>query len=405
MIHASRTVILDLRKWLNRQDLRVLVVLVFLLFIISGAVNYKRIAFPTNNDYSLHVLYTQHFIDGNFEKIPTFNLAHPALQVLLAAIHYLSLKKLGLYASLMIVQTVTSVLTGLILYFWLGEREGGRWNWERAFWAISLTIISPIFLLALEDGQFYFGYIGLANYHNPTIHMLRPVALLSFIQAVRVFRQNNATGMKIVLSAFLIGLSALIKPNYAICILPALGIVALFHLYNKRPVDWRLLSLGFILPAGIILGIQWIVGYVLAPGEAVPLLIRPLEVESAFSSNLLAKLLLSIAFPLIVSAFSFQKILARTEFQLAWLSFIIGAAQMYLLAEGGDRFFHGNFRWGAQITLFLLFAVMVREILWRKSYKRMLEGWRSKLIYTTYTAHILAGIVYYIRVFISPEYG
>jgi hypothetical protein len=405
MDQISRTSLSDLRKWLRKQDLRVLTVLILLLFVVSGAINYKRIAFPTDNDYSLHVLYAQHFVEGNFQRIPPFNLAHPTLQIILAAIHYVSFKKLGLYASLMVVQTITSVLTGLILYFWLGEREGENWNWVRAFWSISLTIISPVILLALQDGQYYFGYIGLANYHNPTIHMLRPIALLSFVQAMRVFSKQRASGLEISASASLIILSALIKPNYAICVLPALGIIALLRYYKKRPVDWRLLSLGFILPAGLILFFQWLVGYALAPGDAVPILLRPFEVENAFSSNLLAKLLLSIAFPLIVTVFSFRQVIEKPDYQLAWLSFIIGAAQMYLLAEGADRLYHGNFRWGAQVTLFLVFAVVVRNMTWWKTIKGIFENRRSVVFNFTYFAHIIAGIVYYIRVFVSPEYG
>lgn len=405
MDQVSRSSLSGLLKWLQRQDLRVLAVLILLLFVISGAIYYKRIAFPTDNDYSLHVLYAQQFVDGDFQKIPPFNLAHPALQILLAAIHYASFKQLGLYASLMIVQTITSILTGLILYFWLGERDGKTWNWERAFWSISLTLVSPFILLALQDGQFYFGYIGLANYHNPTIHMLRPIALLSFVLAVRVFSQRRASGLEISASVGLLILSALIKPNYAICVLPALGIIAVLRYYKKRPVDWRMLSLGFILPAGIILAIQWIIGYALAPGEAVPILFRPLEVERAFSSNWLAKLLLSTAFPLIVTLFNFRQLIGKTNFQLAGLSFIIGAAQMYLLAEGGDRFFHGNFRWGAQVTLFLVFAVVVRYISQQKILKGIIKDRRSAACSFVYFAHVLAGIVYYVRVFIFPEYG
>jgi len=405
MEQANRTSLLGPRIWLQKQDLRVLSVLIFLLFVISSVIYYQRIATPTNNDYSLHVLYSQYLVDGNFERIPPFNFAHPALQFLLAAIHYMSFKKLGLYASLLVVQTATSVLTGLILYFWLGEREGERWNWVRAFWSISLTLVSPIVLLALQDGQFYFGYIGLANYHNPTIHMLRPIALLSFVQAIRVFSQRRASVLEISASACLIVLSALIKPNYAICVLPALGLIALLRYYQRKPVDWRMLSLGFILPAGLILFFQWIIGYALTPGEAVSILFRPFEVESAFSSNLAAKLLLSIAFPLIVTLFSFRQVIGRTDFQLAWLSFIIGAAQMYLLAEGGDRFYHGNFRWGAQITLFLVFAVAVRNISWQKSLKGIFDNRQSAVSNFAYFAHIIAGVVYYIRVFVSPDYG
>ena len=50
------------------------------------------------------------------------------------------------------------------------------------------------------DKLFYLGYIGLATYHNPTIRLLQPVALLSFFCAVRVFTPLS-NSWKVVLSS------------------------------------------------------------------------------------------------------------------------------------------------------------------------------------------------------------
>ena len=87
---------------------------------------------------------------------------------------------------------------------------------------------------------------------------------------------------------------------------------------------------------------------------------------------------------------------------LAYLAFLMGALQLYLLAETGIRFSDGNFRWSAQITLFLLFVAGARWLLREGS---SLPRWQRFLLYAAYGLHLAGGIAYYIYVFISPHYG
>jgi hypothetical protein len=392
-------------RFLKNQDWRVVLTLVISTMVIGGAIYFRRIVYPTDNDYSTHVLYTQQMLDKKYEDVPDINLGHPGLQLLLAGIHLLTFKKLGLYGSLIVVQTLTQALTALILYFFWFEGDEGRGNnWIRAFWSATLTIVAPVMLLAFMDKKYYFGYIGLANYHNPTIHLLRPFALLSFILAARAVRQAHSTKLLVLVSSLLIVLSALIKPSYAVIILPGLGLVTLLRLYKKEPLDWTMLILGFALPAGLVLLAQWIFTYILESGGGA-IGFHPFEVESAFSDYLFLKFLLSALFPLSVLFIRYRDFMREPELQLAWFTFIIGAAQLYLLAEEGDRFYHGNFRWGAQISLFLLFAVSVRQILRLESITGLMRRSDKLIFYGTYLAHLAAGVAYYIHVFISPGYG
>jgi len=400
-----RNWIVSIRGYIQKQDLNTLLFLILVVSLLSGVINFRRIAYPTNNDYSLHVLYAQHIIERRFEEIPIINLVHPALQVILIGIHFLTLRNLGLYASLMILQTLAQVLTAIILYLWFGNRKEKHWNWLRAFCAGSLTLVAPIMLLVLKDGLFYFGYIGLASYHNPTIHLLRPVALLSFILALRIFNPSGPSKGEIALAASLMILSALIKPSYALCILPALLSLALIQFLRKRPLRISYLVLGYLLPALVILLAQWALSYWLMAGEQTSIIIMPLQVERAFSDFLGWKFLFSIAFPLTATLFIWKAARRRIDIQLAWLSFFFGAAQLYLLAESGERLYHGNFRWGAQITLFLLFSVAARFVARSLYARKALPIHKAMLLQATYAAHLLAGIAYYLRALISPDYG
>ncbi|MFQ5922464.1 MAG: hypothetical protein ACE5M4_06435 [Anaerolineales bacterium] len=394
-----------LRRLRHKQNWRAVLLLALVVFVFSGPIHFRRIAYPTDNDYSLHVLYAQQIAEGKYGDVPLNALAHPAMQVILIAMHLISLRNLGFYASLIVVQTAAQVATALILYFWFGSKGQRQWNWIRGFWAATLTIVSPIMALAIVDGLYYFGYIGLANYHNPTVHLLRPVALLSLVLALRIFSHPRNSGRYVAVSALLVIVSGAIKPNFAMVILPALGVLALWRAYRRKSVDWRLLILGFFVPGVLVLSSQWMVAFWLARGEQVSILFRPLEVETAFSSYLAPKFFLSIVFPLTVLVAFFGRPSGDRSTQLGWLAFLFGAAQMYLLAEGGDRFFHGNFRWGGQIGLFLLFAAMGREVARISIEEARSRKFRLAATYGVYLTHAFAGLAYFIRSFVSRGYG
>lgn len=394
-----------MNKLLHQHDWRVLVALIGAVGLVSGVVYFRRIAYPTQGDYSLHVLYAQQVVDGRFEDLPLNALAHPALQLLLAGIHDLTLGKLGLYASLMVVQTVAQVLTALVLYAWFGTLREGISNRARAFWAGSLTLVAPVMLLAIWDGQFYYGYIGLANYHNPTIHLLRPFALMSFTLAVAALQSARASTRRVLAAATLTLAAGLIKPNYALIILPAIVLLAVFHYWRRQPLDWRTLGLGFVVPGLLVLSSQWVVAFWLARGEQAGIVVQPLVVVDAFSDFLLPKFLLSILFPLAVLVIGGRDAFRDGALQLAWLGFVAGAAQMYLLAESGDRMFDGNFRWSAQIGSFLLFAASVRYLLLVRSSLALQQMRDRALVYGTYLAHLAAGVAYYVRSLVIAGYG
>ena len=303
----------------------------------------------------------------------------------------------------MVLQVLVQVLTALIIYFWIGPAERKHWDWLRAGIAVSLTFIAPIMLLVLRDGFFYYGYIGLANYHNPTIHLLKPFALLSFIFAVRSISGQKSTWKQVALAAALIILAAWTKPNYALSILPALGLIALLRMFQRKPLDWKLLLGGFFIPGVVTLLIQWLIAFdANNPGGSI--LLAPFQVEGAYSDYLLVKFFLSTLLPISVLLIARSQVMKDEHLLLGWVGFLVGAAQFYLLAEGGDRMEHANFRWSAQIMLFLLFVVSVRWFLQEKLARGPVRWIEKAAAYAAYLAHLAGGVAYYIYCLISIHY-
>ncbi|HEC21372.1 MAG TPA: hypothetical protein ENI95_00485, partial [Chloroflexi bacterium] len=52
---------------------------------------------------------------------------------------------------------------------------------------LSLMLVSPVNLFTLPIRNLYLGYISPTVYHNPTLILLKPVALLLFFSGLRVF--------------------------------------------------------------------------------------------------------------------------------------------------------------------------------------------------------------------------
>lgn len=398
-ISASRAI-----SWIERlknQNWKVILVLMLVTAVASSPIYYHRIAIPVDTDYGSHVRFAQQLLDG--QSLDPLTLSHPMLQLILAAMHLVTLNKLGLYASLIILQVLVQVLTALILYGWFGKADRKDWDWLRAGAAVTLTFVAPVMLLAFQDGFFYYGYIGLANYHNPTIHLLKPVALLSLIYAIRAAGGEHSNWRDISLAALWITLSTWIKPNYVLSILPAMGLVAIIRRLQGRRLDWKMLIFGFALPGIVMLFIQWLIAYPFGdPGEGI--ILAPFLVEGSYSSNLALKFILSSLFPLLVLFIARRSLLEDSSLLVGWVGFLAGAAQFYLLAEGGQRMFDGNFRWSGQIMLFLLFAVAVRWILREKILAGGMQLWEKVTSYGAYLAQLAGGIAYYIYSFVSIHY-
>lgn len=386
------------RNWL--QLLIPILVLVALTAAISAPVYYQRLRTPTTDDYDAHITFTLRMLKRDLP--PTFVLAHPLLELMIGFLYWAGRGHVDIFDAEAFILVATQCAAALAIYFWIGKLPGWRGEAKRIAAAATLTMVAPIMLFAPLDGLFYFGYIGLASYHNPTTHLLRPFAIISFIFTLRAFTHPRSPAWMVLLSAALLLGGALAKPSYAMSILPVIGIGAAWALWRRKPLDWPLLILGNALPALLSLALQTFVVYLVADADASGIVIRPFAVEAAYSNYIPLKYLLSIAFPLGALIFFWRRYRGELSMLLAWLAFISGTLQVYLLAETGDRFLHGNFRWSAQITLFLLFIATARFLL---KHEDELPKTQRLIAWGIYLLHIAGGIAYYIYAYIQPNYG
>ena len=227
--------------------------------------------------------------------------------------------------------------------------------------SLALMLVMPINLLTPTNR--YLGYFIPHAYHNPTMVVLKPLALVLFYVSARLFDARPlphpiayTAGAAVATVACLLA-----KPSYAMALLPALALLSAHALWRGAPMQWRPLLYGIVVPTVVGVGVQTVLmtrnvrrGFVFAPLGVFHEWARILN--PAADKNLLLKLVLSILFPL-AAYWCGLRLARRTPYlNLAWLTFAVAASYSYLLAEAGADMGLGNFTWCGQIAVFVLFV-------------------------------------------------
>jgi hypothetical protein len=237
------------------------------------------------------------------------------------------------------------------------------------------------------------------HYHNPTIILLKPFAILQFIFAYQCFYETaRIKNWQIILFALLSALCTFIKPNFAICILPALAVFSGYRILRREYLNYQALFWGLGLPTLGVLIWQFILTY--QTDKTGSVIFLPLVVMSIYSKYLGWKLLLSILFPLALLIVYFEQVTRDTRMILAWLTFGFGAVFIYFFAESGERILDGNFGWSGEITALMLFAVSTLFYLDVASRSSKM----TKLLAGLWSLHVVFGVLYYLSCMFSGSY-
>jgi hypothetical protein len=279
----------------------------------------------------------------------------------------------------------------------------------RAILAVGMTlglmVAAPVSVVTWGRHSLYHGYIGINVYHSPTVIVLKPLALWLFLLIVRLMARGewghfggNAFGL-----AASGVLSTLAKPNYTLCLLPAVGLLAVLDRTRGRRVAWGLFSLAVAAPAAAVLLWQYRIASepVLGLAGSTKLVVAPFVVMGNHADRLLFRFLLSILFPSIVYFLYLPRAARSRALRLAWATFAVSLVFAYGLAESGGRALNANLLWGSQVALFILFVVsaclMAR---WasrglRAGKGRRVEATRLTLCLSGFALHTASGLMFY----------
>lgn len=315
---------------------------------------------PQTLDYPWHIESARRIAEEG-----QYRLAHPAYQWLVILVRqalFLDDYTLAGHIAAVLCHVALSIVLYRLLLPAFGALSAERRAVAVALLALALMIVTPITLFR-PDNSFYWGYIFITVYHNPTYILLQPLTLLLFWQIIAILHQDNVSVGQGVIVAALTALSTLAKPNYAVALLPALLLIVAYRMYRTRRFGLVWLLLSVFIPAFIVLAVQFSFNFVSGPRDS-----QIMFVPFHFFANrpapiwVLPKFILSILFPLCVYLGHWRSARRELALNAAWLMFGIGAAYAYLLVEGlnGRVAGTGNWLWSAGITSFVLFVASTR---------------------------------------------
>ncbi len=280
-------------------------------------------------------------------------------------------------------------------------------QFSRLNWLIPLSVFLLCFCFCLPNvinDNFYLGQFPPNVWHNSTLIFLMPFALLLFWQSYQQLLQPN--NKRLWTMSILIFLNLLIKPSF---IFVYAMVYPFFLLYKFRlsPDFWK--NLLPIVAGVAFIALEYYFIFVLAENSIYEkstessIGIKPFFVWNRFSQNIPFSLLVSLAFPITYLIFYWKNVKNQLSFHYINVLFLAGIVLFSLLAETGEREYHGNFGWQNIISCYLLFFILISYFL--KHYAKVKKLFvKDYLILGVFMLHFVTGILFIIRLYWKHTY-
>ena len=310
--------------------------------------------------------------------------------------------------------------TMVLTYFAVRNFVYGKW--AALCTAFAVNIVMPCFVNAVHY-QRYVGYQSPSVWHNSTylvMKLLASLTLVFYLRTAHDYKKKMPWKHFILFTVFLT-LSTAVKSSFLLVFAPVAFVGLFFDGARKVPVKRILLFASAILPSLAILLFQEVVLF----GKDTE---NGIVFEFGYNVYLRAErpyltMILSALFPVLVFLFNIVPVIKETLrdfkakrlprhtfFFLAWSMWAMGAFELLFLKETGQRALDGNFSWGYDFTLFVLFVLSILYFMNNLRSVRFLGGNKVfRNIYTVITGAVLAyhmycGALFFVRLLLGQSY-
>lgn len=287
--------------------------------------------------------------------------------------------------------------------------------WSALAAGIAANLVMPAFIKAVHY-QRYVGYQSPSIWHNSTYTVMKFFSALTLVYYLRfAYEYKRKTDFKkwILFTVFLT-LSTATKTSFLLVFAPVALLGLFVDIYRKVPIRRILLFASAILPSLAIVLLQEMVLFGKDTGNGI-------VIEFGYNVYLRAErpqltMILSALFPVLIFLFNIVPVIKETvtdlkkryfprhtPFFLAWSMWFVGAVELLFLKETGERALDGNFSWGYDFCLFVLFVVSIVYFMNNLRSKRFLGGkYIPHMAYavmmgTILGYHLYCGFYFFIR--------
>lgn len=235
--------------------------------------------------------------------------------------------------------------------------------------ALITSFTMPIHVAAIQ-AQRYIGYQSGSIWHNSTYNVMKILSVATLILYLKLASEMNEKfkTKELVWFAVMLALTTAAKTSFTLVFAPAAFILLIVDKTQK--VSWKKVfsMAATVVPAILVMLLQEVILFGDSTGNGI-------EIDFGYTVYRRAAypqitMILSALFPVLVFLFNIipvaretVKSLGRREglkhraFWLSWIMWFIGALQLLFLKETGERADAGNFAWGYDLCLFVLFVV------------------------------------------------
>lgn len=234
--------------------------------------------------------------------------------------------------------------------------------------ALLANFLMPFFV-SWAHFQRYIGYQSASIWHNSTYICMKLLGILTFGSFLKL-EETYREGMKVkdwLVFAGLLVLCNGVKPSFCMMFAPAMAVFLLAELIRKVPFK-RIFAFGAaVLPSLLVILWQNLVLFGEETGNGI--LFKPGYALFMRGAHPKVTLVLSIAFPLLILAFTWKDLKKDGLYRFGWLMWLFGFLQVFLFTETGNRAKDSNFFWGYSMAIFFANVFAMGKLLEINQYR------------------------------------
>lgn len=327
-----------------------------LYFVVSYKIVYKHMMIE-GTDYSIHgmnsIVIFQEGLVNLFKNYP-YPIWHLTVKF------FERIFRFSLFDSAATASAIFYGLTYVVVFYF--SHKYLKKQYTLSFFAlisVLMLLVEPITIEGLKWKMVT--DVTLINpWHNPTNVVARLFGIICFfLVADSVSNEKENTKKRELVLLIGIAISSMLatfgKPSFIQTFLPTIGLYGIFHCLHAKMSNfcfWLRIAIAFI-PSIFVVVFQYIMTFTQEAGNGGIEFVW-FEVIRASGSNAILYLLTGLSFPIYFLVAYFKKNYKDCRMQLAWFFLIISFLEYAVLAEVGERRYHGNFGWGYAIALFIV---------------------------------------------------
>ena len=283
------------------------------------------------------------------------------------------------------------VLTFLAFFWYICKATKGK-SWVGYMGAAYLMVLQPITRAGLTFTNEQRIQL-VTTWHNPTNIWPRLLAIpiiYLFFNILLVDKQDKKIIWKYVLFGALLVVVNFGKPSFSQVFLPTIAIFCIILCICTRFQCFQtcLKLAAACIPSFVVLLFQMSVslyGMENSGGFEIAWY-KVLSITQRGNPKVIIE---AIAFPLIFSILYLKKEYKNPKFLFTWLFYAVSFLEFALLAEKGERTYHGNFGWGYTVAIMVLHVYMLVELHKQASERK---DWRVCICAILIALHFICGI-------------